>query len=102
MLYLLAILTAKPGMRDALLAEVNAVVPASLAEKGCLEYCPTIDVEGWTGRQNKLGPDTLVLVEKYESVEALNEHIASPHIRSYQVKSKDLIESRVIYMLTPP
>ena len=47
MIYVFAILTAKPGMRDKLLSEFLANMPAVHAEPGCLEYRPAIDAEGF-------------------------------------------------------
>ena len=46
MIRVIAILTAKPGRRDDILALFKANVPAVLQEKGCLEYGPVIDAEG--------------------------------------------------------
>ena len=43
MIYVVAIITAKPGMREAILKEFRANVPAVHAEQGCIEYGPAID-----------------------------------------------------------
>src|SRR5215472_9540762 len=43
MIHVLAIITAKPGMRDAILKEFRANMPAVHAENGCIEYGPAID-----------------------------------------------------------
>jgi quinol monooxygenase YgiN len=42
MIRVLAIITAKPGLREAVLKEFRANMPAVHAEKGCVEYGPAI------------------------------------------------------------
>jgi quinol monooxygenase YgiN len=101
MLHVLAIITAKPGKRDAILAAFRANMPAVHAEKGCIEYGPAIDAEGIGAIQAKLGPDSFVVVEKWESAEALKAHAAAPHMAAYAAKVKELIASRVIHVLSP-
>jgi quinol monooxygenase YgiN len=101
MIHVLAIVTAKPGMRDAILKHFHANMPAVHAEKGCIEYGPTIDAEGAGAIQTKLGPDTFVVVEKWESLEALKAHAAAPHMAAYAGKTRDMIASRIIHVLSP-
>ncbi|MBX6322062.1 MAG: antibiotic biosynthesis monooxygenase [Rhodospirillaceae bacterium] len=100
MIHVIAIITAKPGMREALLKEFRAIIPAVHSEKGCIEYAPAVDADG-VSFQTKLGPDSFVVVEKWESVEALQAHAAAPHMATYGVRTRDLIASRVIHVLTP-
>ena len=100
MIHVLAYITAKPGRRDALLKEFRGLVPIVLAEKGCIEYGPAIDAD-MGGIQAKVGADGYVVVEKWESLEALRAHIAAPHMAAYGAKVKDLVASRVVHVLTP-
>ena len=46
MIHVVAIITAKSGMRDAILKEFHDNMPAVHAEKGCIEYGPAVDAEG--------------------------------------------------------
>ncbi len=101
MVHVLAIITAKPGRRDEILTAFRANVPAVHAEDGCIEYGPTIDTEGVGGLQTPLGDDTFVVVEKWESLAALKAHAAAPHMAAYGAKTKDMIASRVIHVLSP-
>jgi quinol monooxygenase YgiN len=100
MIHVLAYITAKPGQRAALLKEFRALVPLVHAEKGCIEYGPVVDAE-MGGIQTRVGDDGYVVVEKWESLEALKAHIAAPHMAAYGAKVKDLIAGRVIHVLTP-
>jgi len=42
-----------------------------------------------------------VVIEKWESPEALKAHAAAPHMAVYAAKTKDLIANRVIHVLSP-
>ena len=101
MIHVLAIITAKPGMRDAILQAFRANMPAVHAEQGCIEYGPAIDAEGMGGFQTKFGADTFVVIEKWENQDALKAHAASPHMAAYGAKTRDMIASRVIHVLAP-
>ncbi len=99
--HVLAIITAKAGMRAQILDSFRANVPAVHAEDGCIEYGATVDADGLGGFQTRFGDDTFVVIEKWESVDALKAHAASPHMAAYAAKTKDLIESRVIHVMSP-
>ena len=101
MIHVIAVITAKPGKRDEVLTHFRANVPAVRAEKGCIEYGAAIDLDPALPVQAKYGADTFVVVEKWESVEALNAHAAAPHMAAYAAKTKDLLASRLIHILSP-
>ena len=101
MIHVLAFITAKPGLRERVLAEFRANMPAVHAEDGCIEYGPAVDAEGMGGFQTKLGPDTFAVIEKWASIEALKAHAAAPHMAAYGAKVKDMLASRVIHVLSP-
>ena len=101
MIHVVAVVTAKPGMRESILQAFRANVPAVKAEAGCIEYGAAVDFEDGPKFQTKYGPDTLVVVEKWESMDALKAHAAAPHMAAYAAKTKDMIASRLIHILTP-
>ena len=102
MIHVVAIVTTKPGQRALVLEAFNANVPAVRAEKGCIEYGAAVDLMPSLGAmQANFGPDTFVVIEKWESPDALRAHAASPHMAAYGAKTKDLIASRVIHVLSP-
>jgi quinol monooxygenase YgiN len=98
MIHVLAIITAKPGQRNKLLEAFNANVSAVRAEAGCIEYGAAVDVEG---AAPAFGPDTFVVIEKWESMAALKAHAVAPHMKAYGEKTKDLIADRAIHVLDP-
>jgi quinol monooxygenase YgiN len=99
--HVLAIITAKPGRRADVLAAFGANVPNVHAEDGCIEYVATIDAQDAPGSQTPFGDDTFVVVEKWASMAALKAHAAAPHMATYAARTRDLIASRVVRVLSP-
>jgi len=101
MIHVLAIITTKPGLRDAVLDLFRANMPAVHAEDGCIAYAPAIDTPGMGAIQTKLGEDSFMVIEQWASPEALKAHAASPHMAAYGAKTKEMLASRVIHVLSP-
>lgn len=101
MIHVIAVITAKPGKREEVLQHFRANVPAVRAEAGCIEYGAAVDADPALPVQTKYGPDTFVVVEKWESMNALKAHAAAPHMQAYGAKTKELLASRVIHILSP-
>jgi quinol monooxygenase YgiN len=101
MIHVIAVITAKPGQRAAVLDAFRANAPAVRAEKGCIEYGAAIDAEPAPPAQAKYGADSFVVIEKWENLEALKAHAAAPHMQAYGAKTKELLASRVIHILAP-
>jgi quinol monooxygenase YgiN len=99
MIHVVAIITAKPGQRAAVLEAFQANRPAVLAEAGCIEYGAAVDIEDMGTAA--YGPDAFVVVEKLESVDHLKAHAAAPHMKAYGAKTKEMVASRVIHVLKP-
>ena len=51
--------------------------------------------------QTRYGEDTFVVVEKWESLDALQAHIAAPHMVAYGAKVRDLTAGRSIHVMSP-
>ena len=101
MIHVVAVITAKPGHRDRILEAFRANRPAVLAEAGCLEYNATVDAAGMPVSKASFGPDTFVVIEKWETLDALKAHAAAPHMAAYAAKVKDWTENRLIHVLEP-
>ena len=101
MIHVIAVITAKPGMREEVLRAFRANVPNVVAEKGCIEYGAAVDAEPALKVQTAFGPDTFVVIEKYQDLDALKAHAGSPHMAAYGAKTKDMIASRTIHILSP-
>ena len=101
MIHVVAILTTKPGMREQVLKHFLANVPAVRAEKGCIEYGAAVDTENAPSFQTRYGPDTFIVIEKWESVEALKAHSTAPHMVAYAAKVKEMMTGRAVHVLSP-
>jgi len=101
MIHVVAVITAKPGKRDEILGHFRANVPAVRAEKGCIEYGAAVDAANALPFQTKWGDDSFLVIEKWESMDALKAHAAAPHMAAYGAKTKELIAKRVIHILSP-
>ncbi|MEJ8845278.1 putative quinol monooxygenase [Variovorax rhizosphaerae] len=101
MIHVVAIITAKSGQRAQVLEAFAANRPTVLAEAGCIEYVATIDAAGMPPSRGTFGDDTFVVVEKWETLDALKAHAVAPHMAAYGAKTKELVENRVIHVLSP-
>lgn len=101
MIHVVAFITARPGQREALLAEFRKIIPLVHAEAGCIEYGPATDTPDMGPIQTALGADSFAVVEKWESPETLKAHAVAPHMKDYGARTKDLVASRVIHVLSP-
>ncbi len=101
MIHVLAVITAKPGLRDRILAAFRANVEAVHAEAGCLAYEAVVDVRDAAPGYAQFGPDAFVVVEKWASLDALQAHAVAPHMKAYAAAVKELIASRAIHVLEP-
>ena len=101
MIHVVAVITAKPGLRAEILEAYRANRAAVLAEKGCIEYTATVDAQGMPPSKGSFGDDTFVVVEKWETLADLQAHAVAPHMVAYGAKTRDLTVSRVIHVLEP-
>src|ERR1700744_6753904 len=101
MIRVVALITAKPGRREEMLAAVRAVTPAVRAEHGCIEYQAVTDVAEFGPIQTKLGDDVYAVIETWSDADALKAHGVAPHMKEFRQKTKDLIAGSVIHVLTP-
>ncbi len=100
MVHVIAVITAKPGMRKQVLDLFNANVPAVKKEDGCIEYGATLDADGVGDFQTRYGDDTFVVIEKWASLDHLKAHAVSDHMKDYGAKTKDLLADRVIHVMS--
>jgi quinol monooxygenase YgiN len=101
MIHVIATIELNPGTRDRFLAEFRKLVPEVKAEVGCIEYGPTVDADTDIAIQYKLGPDRVVIVEKWETVAALKAHGVAPHMQAYRAKVKEFVKGMELRVLSP-
>ena len=101
MVHVVATITLAAGKREAFLKEFKALVPAVLAEQGCIEYGPTIDLATSVPVQPPVREDVVTVIEKWENVPALEAHLVAPHMLAYRAKVKDLVKATQVLVLQP-
>jgi len=101
MIHVIAVITAKPGLRAKVLEAFLANVPAVRAEVGCIEYAAATDFENGPAFQALCGPDTFMVIEKWDSMDALKAHGAAPHMLAYGASTRDMVANRAIHILQP-
>jgi quinol monooxygenase YgiN len=101
MIYVLATVDVVPGRRDDFLAEFRKVMPLVRAEEGCLEYAPAIDTSTGISVQNPLRENTVVIVEKWDSLAALKAHLDAPHMHEYRGRVREFVKSVNLQILAP-
>jgi quinol monooxygenase YgiN len=69
-----------------------------LAEKGCIEYVPTVDVPTGLPPQ-ELNKNVVTIIEKWNSVEDLMAHLSAPHMLEYKEKTKNIVDNMSIKVL---
>ncbi len=98
MVHVIASIRLKSGKRSEFLEIFKANLPQVREEKGCIEYLPAIDVESGLPPQ-VLDENMVTIIEKWESLEALRNHLNAPHMVAYKEKVKDLVEEVVLKIL---
>jgi len=101
MIHVIATIKVKSGMRETYLGILKANVPNVLAEKGCIAYVPTVDVESGIPVQVDLRADVVTLVETWESLADLQAHLKTPHMLAYREKVKNIVKNISLHVLAP-
>lgn len=85
-----ALLTAKPGKEEELLAELKKVLEPSRGEEGCIQY----DLH-----QSKEDEGLFVFYETWKDQAALDSHSSSSHYKAYREAIHPLVAKREVYFL---
>jgi quinol monooxygenase YgiN len=101
MIIVLAIIELHVGKRPDFLAEFQKIVPNVRAEKGCIEYFPAIDTASGLPVQGPARDEIVVVIEKWESIAALEAHLIAPHMMDYRPKVKDFVKKVSLQILKP-
>jgi quinol monooxygenase YgiN len=92
MIYVIAELGLKPGMADKAVIEARKVVAGTVKEDGCIFYDMHRSIHD---------PDKLVVVERWKSREALDQHMHTPHLKAWREAGKEFLVSRKVEIISP-
>ena len=98
MIHVIASVSIRQGRRSEFLEIFKANVPNVLADQGCIEYRPAIDVS--TGLDPQIVDENLVtVIEKWESLDHLRAHLSAPHMLDYREQVSSMVEGVVLKVL---
>jgi quinol monooxygenase YgiN len=101
MIHVIATVEVKPGTREAFLGEVRKNLPNVRAEKGCIEYGPAVDLGTGIKGQIPFRENAATIVEKWESLQALQAHLETPHMAEYRERVKHIVLGVTLQILEP-
>jgi quinol monooxygenase YgiN len=91
MINVIASICVKTGRLSDFLEIFKSNVPSVKEERGCIEYFPTVDINADLPSQI-LDENVVTIIEKWESLEALRDHLKAPHMLAYKEKVKNIVE----------
>lgn len=97
MLTVIAEIRTRPGQhhRQAVLGQFTKIIPAVLQEAGCHGYAPMVDHAANVAFQTT-APDSVIMVERWESVAHLEAHLQTPHMKAWGEAVKgDVLETQI-------
>jgi len=100
MICVLASVNLKEGKRDVYLTELRKIIPDVRKEYGNIEYAPYVDLDSGFPVQPPIRPDTVTIVEKWESLDALKKHMTAPHMGPYRQAIKEIVQSMQVQVLS--
>ncbi|MBN2333156.1 MAG: antibiotic biosynthesis monooxygenase [Deltaproteobacteria bacterium] len=98
MIDVIASIQIKEGRLSEFLKIFKANVPKVLQEKGCLAYAPTIDLPTGLPVQ-EMNKNIVTIIEKWESLEALQTHLTAPHMIAYKEAVRNIVDKTSIKVL---
>ena len=91
MIHVIASVQVKPGRFDDFFELLRSVAHEVREERGCIRYIQTVDIASGLPPQ-VLGGNFVTLIETWESLEALRNHLATPHMAAFFEKRKEMVE----------
>lgn len=101
MIHVLATIELAEGQRDSFLEEFRKIMPVVRAEAGCIEYGAAVDIPAGLPVETPLRPSTVVVVEKWESLDALRAHLGAAHMIEYRQRVKDFVQRVSLQVMEP-
>jgi quinol monooxygenase YgiN len=101
MIHVIATIHTAPGRRDELIAAFRELIPVVRAETGCVEYGTAVDLLTPIVAQAPIVADAVTVVEKWDSVPALQAHLVAPHMLSHRERVKNIVTRVEIRILEP-
>jgi quinol monooxygenase YgiN len=98
MIHVIASVHVKAGRVNEFLEIFKSNIPKVREENGCIQYLPAIDID--SGLPPQVFEDNVVtIIEKWENLDALQDHLKAPHMLVYMEKVKNVVENVLLKVL---
>lgn len=91
MIHVIATVRVKPGKRNDFIELVKSITAEVTKEEGCIRYILTVDIASGLPPQ-VLDENLVTMIEAWESLDALRNHLKSPHMALFFEKRKEMVE----------
>ena len=98
MIYVIASIHVKKGRLQDFIEVFKSNVPNVREESGCIQYFPTVDINADLPPQI-LDENVVTIIECWDSLDALRDHLATPLMLAYREKVKGIVEDTSIKVL---
>jgi quinol monooxygenase YgiN len=98
MIHVIASVRVKAGRVNEYIEIFKSNIPDVIKEKGCIQYLPAIDTDSGLSLQ-AFDEHVVTIIEKWDNLDALRDHLATPHMLTYREKVKDMVEITSIKVL---
>ena len=99
MIHVIVTVELHESRRGDFLEEFHKVVPRVLEEAGCVSYGPAVDAETDIEAQVTGGADQVTIVEAWESLGHLKDHLVAEHMVAYRPRVKQMIRQSTLQIL---
>jgi len=101
MICVVAAIETVPERHEEFLRLLKGLVPKVLAEEGCVEYAPMVDLPTSIEAQPAARPGVVTVVEKWASLDALESHLIAPHMIEFRKASEPMRAGVTLQVLQP-
>ena len=98
MIYGVVSVRVKPGKKEEFITLFKSITGKVREEKGCVQYVAVVDFDIKAPGQ-ALDKDVVTILERWESLEALQKHLSMPYMVDFFQKQAPLTEETILKML---
>lgn len=101
MIFVVATIELRDGSREEFLNFFRGNVPNVVAEDGCIEYIPVVDVPTDIPAQGPARGNVVMVIEKWRDLSALKAHLVAPHMEAYRAQVKSMVVGASLQIVEP-
>lgn len=90
MVHVVVMVKVKEGKAEEFVRLFKTVASTVAGEKGCMQYIAAVDAPG--APPETVDKNIVTILEKWESIDDIQNHMATPHMKEFFEKQKELVE----------